>query len=32
MRHHDRVEALDGVKEYLAGPLRLAKINNSALG
>jgi hypothetical protein len=30
--HHDRVEALKGVKEYLAGPDRQAKINYNGLG
>ncbi|GBF92103.1 hypothetical protein Rsub_04450 [Raphidocelis subcapitata] len=30
--HHDRVEALPGVKEYLASPDRLAAPNNNGLG
>lgn len=30
--HHDRIEALPGIKEYLAGPDRLAQPNNIPVG
>jgi hypothetical protein len=32
LAHHARVAALPGVKEYLSGPDRLDKVNNSDLG
>lgn len=30
--HHARIAELPGVKEYLASPLRLEKVNNNNLG
>jgi hypothetical protein len=30
--HHGRVAALPGIKEYLASPARLDKVNNNNLG
>jgi hypothetical protein len=30
--HHGRVAGLPGIKEYLASPARLDKVNNNNLG
>jgi hypothetical protein len=30
--HHSRVAGLPGIKEYLASPARLDKVNNNNLG